>query len=189
MRCFNFYIFILLSPLVYCQDIYHTKLPLDESGKIYFQRVIEIDSIGSDELFSKTVSYLSATNKTFEIDSKNIDINSKTIQYRLYTTVEAPVRAALVELNVPLKVLFDLKVELKEARVRITFSEFYTLAYPSQAVPNPTENNAELWFHPSNWKKGRWKPEFSSALEVKIPAIIEYFTTDFSKFLSKKDDW
>ena len=154
-HCLLIITFLIATAPIYAQSV--TNLPQDESGKITFAEVVQVEGATSQELYQNALSYLTSLIK----DSRNLKKNSlETVENQeLYL----PLQFTLYH-EFPIKsphgvIKYHLNVSIKEGRYRYLatnfvfhylkrnrYGKFAEVAGKSKALEDPFfKGNQKLW--------------------------------------------
>ncbi len=165
---------ILIAGISTTIEIHAQPFPKDESSKITFMEVIEVDSMKKEELFQNASSWLSGCKKKvknkmshFEKDSINSKVSAD-FRYLVYTQ-------SGVLTKISGAITYSLAIEMKDNRYRYVLTDFVfhpykqnrNYEYAETGVKKPLEETkASGW--QKNWNHHRMTAYGRAMDEIKI---------------------
>lgn len=130
---------VLIAFGSFAQEQAPADLPVDESGKINFTEVVQVDGTDKAELYTRARAWFATTfnsaNNVLEMDDKEAGVLIGNA-YRDIT---------IMSLGIPVRVKFwyNVKVYQKDGRYKYDITDLSYEAYPSKYDMNPSKMPAE----------------------------------------------
>lgn len=167
------------------------ELPTDESGKINYNGVVQIDSVSAKELYFRSkqffVNTFKSANDVIQMDDKEAGIIVGKGFNDIYIKIVASPTA--------LQMWYSIKIQSKEGRYRYEIYDINFKSYPSQYAAS-SSSPAEPTFDKKAYFKKNGEPRsinerYKIAMTGNIDNLINSIKAAMVKSASntKKDDW
>lgn len=175
------------------EDLYKQKLPLDKDFNINFNDVVEVDSVPSDELYSRAREWFVDTYKSADDVLQMEDKESGKLLGKAYTDIYV----LSIGMRIKIKMYYTIKVFTKEGRYKYQVTDIHYQGYPSQYSSNPPKTPAEKMIKDDNLYKPNGKPrKVIKTYKEETIKSINNLVANLSKVMDKpsegaddEDDW
>ena len=125
------------------------ELKVDENGRVYFEEVVDAETVTKNELYSRAKEWFFNTYKSAEDVLELEDKEAGKLIGKAFNTI--PIKTAFGISNT--RMWYTIKLYFKEGRYKMVLSEIYYQSEPSEQDLSPDKRICEDWLIKWMFKK------------------------------------